>query len=157
MQVVSIKDNGVNRMAFWWIFSLLPFYHQYCDAQQVFSASEGTKCGIVKHGRKSWRLSEFEGLSSGQNRSFVMETPKMNIYRTKQYLLLSCILFGISACSSPQSGSEEYWFNKMQMEQRAQCSQLPEPLASNCLRDNAAKSYQDFVRERAERNTAQQH
>lgn len=85
---------------------------------------------------------------------FVMETPGMNIYCIKQRLLLSGILLVISACSSPQSGSEEYWFNKMQMEQRAQCSQLPEPLASNCLRDNAAKSYQDFVRERAAQQPA---
>lgn len=62
----------------------------------------------------------------------------------------------LAACSSPQSGSEEYWFNKMQMEQRAQCAQLPEPLASNCLRDNAAKSYQDFVREKQKKQTITQ-
>lgn len=56
----------------------------------------------------------------------------------------------LSACSgSPSRGSEEYWFNKLQMEQRAQCSQLPEPLASNCLADVAKRSYQDFVRERS--------
>lgn len=67
----------------------------------------------------------------------------------QKLLVLSVVVITVSACSSPQSGSEEYWFNKMQMEQRAQCSQLPEPLSSNCLRDLAAKSYQDFVRERA--------
>ena len=67
----------------------------------------------------------------------------------QKLLVLSLVVIAVSACSSPPSGSEEYWFNKMQMEQRAQCSQLPEPLSSNCLRDLATKSYQDFVRERA--------
>ncbi|WP_306523176.1 hypothetical protein [Rheinheimera sp.] len=81
----------------------------------------------------------------------------VKITHTLLPLPLALLLLALTACSVPKGGSEEYWFNKMQMEQRAQCSQLPEPLASSCLENVAAKSYQDFVRERAERNTAQQH
>jgi Tfp pilus assembly protein PilP len=78
----------------------------------------------------------------------------MNSHFNKELCVL--LLPILAACSSPQSGSEEYWFNKMQMEQRAQCAQLPEPLASNCLRDNDAKSYQDFVREKQKKQTTTQ-
>lgn len=56
-------------------------------------------------------------------------------------------LFLLQACSSPQRGSEEYWFNKLRDEQRAQCSQLPEPLSSSCLQDVSKRNYQDFKRQ----------
>lgn len=62
----------------------------------------------------------------------------------RQYLgWLFCLMF-LSACHTPPRGSEEYWFNKLKDEQRAQCSQLPEPLSTTCLSDVEAKSYKDF-------------
>lgn len=64
----------------------------------------------------------------------------------KIFSLLSLLLL-LQACSTPQRGSEEYWFNKLRDEQRAQCSQLPEPLASSCLQDVSKRSYQDFIRQ----------
>ncbi|WP_333796921.1 hypothetical protein [Rheinheimera sp.] len=67
----------------------------------------------------------------------------------RRLTLVSVTALGLAACSSPPSGSEEYWFNKLQMEHRAQCSLLPEPLASSCLKDVANRSYQDFVRGRS--------
>ncbi len=54
----------------------------------------------------------------------------------------------LQSCTVAKRGSEEYWYNKMVADQRAQCSLLPEPLASSCLKDVAAKSYQDFVKNR---------
>ncbi len=60
---------------------------------------------------------------------------------------LFSLLFLLQACSTPQRGSEEYWFNKIRDEQRAQCAQLPEPLASSCLQDVSQRSYQDFIRQ----------
>lgn len=65
--------------------------------------------------------------------------------RTTITLLLMLLL---QSCSVAKRGSEEYWYNKMVAEQRAQCSLLPEPLSSSCLKDVAAKSYQDFVKNR---------
>lgn len=65
--------------------------------------------------------------------------------RTLSLLLL---MFFLQSCAVAERGSEEYWFNKMVAEQRAQCSLLPEPLAGSCLKDVAAKSYQDFVKNR---------
>jgi hypothetical protein len=65
--------------------------------------------------------------------------------RTFNILLMMCILQG---CTVAKRGSEEYWYNKMVAEQRAQCTLLPEPLAGSCLKDVAAKSYQDFVKNR---------
>jgi len=65
--------------------------------------------------------------------------------RTFSILLLSFLL---QSCAVAERGSEEYWYNKMVAEQRAQCSLLPEPLAGSCLKDAAAKSYQDFVKQR---------
>lgn len=64
----------------------------------------------------------------------------------KKISVLLCV-FLIHACSSPQRGSEEYWFNKLRDEQRAQCSQLPEPLSSSCLQDVSKRNYQDFKRQ----------
>lgn len=64
----------------------------------------------------------------------------------KIFILISLLLM-VQACSTPQRGSEEYWFNKLKDEQRAQCSQLPEPLASSCLRDVSKRNYQDFIRQ----------
>lgn len=52
------------------------------------------------------------------------------------------------ACHTPPRGSEEYWFNKLKDEQRAQCSQLPEPLSTSCLQDVEQKTYQDFQKSR---------
>ena len=62
---------------------------------------------------------------------------------------ISVLLFllVLQACSSPHRGSEEYWFNKLRDEQRAQCSQLPEPLSSSCLQDVSKRNYQDFKRQ----------
>ncbi len=54
----------------------------------------------------------------------------------------------LSACHTPSRGSEEYWFNKLKDEQRAQCSQLPEPLSTSCLQDVEQKTYQDFQKSR---------
>lgn len=65
----------------------------------------------------------------------------------QKILSLLSLLLMIQACSTPQRGSEEYWFNKLKEEQRAQCSQLPEPLASSCLRDVSQRNYQDFIRQ----------
>lgn len=65
--------------------------------------------------------------------------------RTINLLLLT---FFLHSCAVAERGSEEYWYNKMVAEQRAQCSLLPEPLAGSCLQDVAAKSYQDFVKNR---------
>jgi len=44
----------------------------------------------------------------------------------KKIVSLLSLLLLLTACSTPQRGSEEYWFNKLLDEQRAQCSQLPE-------------------------------
>lgn len=52
------------------------------------------------------------------------------------------------ACQSPERGSEEYWYNKMRDEQRAQCRLLPSPLSESCLKDVSGKKYQDFLRQR---------
>jgi len=54
----------------------------------------------------------------------------------------------LSACQNPQRGSEEYWYNKMRDEQRAQCRLLPSPLAESCLKDVSTKNYQDFLQQR---------
>ncbi len=54
----------------------------------------------------------------------------------------------LQGCTVAKRGSEEYWYNKMVAEQRAQCSLLPEPLSTSCLKDVAAKSYQEFVKQR---------
>ncbi len=59
-----------------------------------------------------------------------------------------CILPLLAACQQPQRDSEEYWYNKMRDEQRAQCRLLPSPLSESCLKDAASKKYQDFLRER---------
>lgn len=65
--------------------------------------------------------------------------------RSLGLILLLTLLQG---CTVAKRGSEEYWFNKMVAEQRAQCSLLPDPLSASCLKDVAAKSYQDFVKQR---------
>lgn len=65
----------------------------------------------------------------------------------QKILILLSLLLLLQACSTPQRGSEEYWFNKLRDEQRAQCAQLPEPLASSCLQDVSQRSYQDFIRQ----------
>ncbi len=65
--------------------------------------------------------------------------------RILNLLLLTYLL---QVCAVAERGSEEYWYNKMVAEQRAQCGLLPEPLAGSCLKDVAAKSYQDFVKNR---------
>lgn len=67
---------------------------------------------------------------------------------SKKLLLISMLLPVLSACQNPQRGSEEYWFNKMRDEQRAQCRLLPSPLSESCLKDVAAKKYEDFQRQR---------
>lgn len=67
---------------------------------------------------------------------------------SKKLLLISLLLPVLSACQNPQRGSEEYWFNKMRDEQRAQCRQLPSPLSESCLKDVAGKKYEDFQRQR---------
>ena len=64
--------------------------------------------------------------------------------RTTSTILLMLLL---QSCTVAKRGSEEYWYNKMVADQRAQCSLLPEPLSSSCLKDVAAKSYQDFVKD----------
>jgi hypothetical protein len=46
----------------------------------------------------------------------------------------------------PSRDSEEFKFNKMVLEQRAHCRQLPEPLATSCLSDVNAKNYADYVK-----------
>ena len=66
----------------------------------------------------------------------------------KTLLLLSLLLPALVACQNPQRGSEEYWFNKMRDEQRAQCRLLTAPLSESCLKDVAGKKYQDFLRQR---------
>ncbi|WP_157605582.1 hypothetical protein [Rheinheimera sp. SA_1] len=68
--------------------------------------------------------------------------------RTLSSMLLLLLLLFLQSCTVAKRGSEEYWYNKMVAEQRAQCSLLPEPLAGSCLKDVAAKSYQDFVKNR---------
>jgi len=67
---------------------------------------------------------------------------------TKSLLLISLLLPLLGACQNPQRGSEEYWFNKMRDEQRAQCRLLPSPLSESCLKDVASKKYEDFQRQR---------
>lgn len=54
----------------------------------------------------------------------------------------------LQSCTVAKRGSEEYWYNKMVAEQRAQCTLLPEPLSGSCLKDVASKSYEDFVKNR---------
>ncbi len=66
----------------------------------------------------------------------------------KKLLIISLLLPALSACQNPQRGSEEYWFNKMRDEQRAQCRLLPSPLAESCPKDVASKKYEDFQRQR---------
>lgn len=66
---------------------------------------------------------------------------------------LVCLSF-LSACHSPPRGSEEYWFNKLKDEQRAQCSQLPEPLSTSCLQDVEKKSYEEFKKNSQQRDTS---
>lgn len=68
----------------------------------------------------------------------------------KTLLWLSLLVPVLSACQNPQRGSEEYWFNKMRDEQRAQCRLLPSPLAESCLQDVASKKYEDFQRQRSD-------
>ncbi len=67
------------------------------------------------------------------------------MFRRISVVVLSLLL---SACHTPPRGSEEYWFNKLKDEQRAQCSQLPEPLSTSCLQDVQKKTYQDFQNSR---------
>ncbi len=66
----------------------------------------------------------------------------------KKLLIISLLLPALSACQNPQRGSEEYWFNKMRDEQRAQCRLLPSPLSESCLKDVSSKKYEDFQRQR---------
>ncbi len=61
----------------------------------------------------------------------------------------------LSACTMPSVDSEEFKYNKMLMDQRSQCRQLPEPLASSCISDLTKKSYQDFKNNRAEAKDSQ--
>ena len=61
---------------------------------------------------------------------------------------LVTIVIAVQACSVAPRGSEEYWYNKMLAEQRAQCSLLPEPLSGTCLQDVQSKSYQKFLQEK---------
>lgn len=67
--------------------------------------------------------------------------------------LLSALL--LSACQRPQHGSEEYWYNKMRDEQRAQCRLLPAPLSDSCVKDADSKSYQEYLRQRSNNPPAQ--
>ncbi|TXH94402.1 MAG: hypothetical protein E6Q75_13010 [Rheinheimera sp.] len=66
----------------------------------------------------------------------------------KTLLCISLLVPLLCACQNPQRGSEEYWFNKMRDEQRAQCRLLPSPLSESCLKDVASKKYEDFQRQR---------
>ncbi len=68
----------------------------------------------------------------------------------KTLLLLSLVLPALVACQNPQRGSEEYWFNKMRDEQRAQCRLLPSPLSESCLKDVSSKKYEEFQRQRSD-------
>ncbi len=61
---------------------------------------------------------------------------------------LVTIVVAVQACSVAPRGSEEYWYNKMLAEQRAQCSLLPEPLSGTCLQDVQSKSYQKYLQEK---------
>ncbi len=61
--------------------------------------------------------------------------------------IIGCLLLlQLSACSMPSRDSEEFKYNKMVQEQRAQCRQLPEPLATSCLNDVKAKNYADYLK-----------
>ncbi|MDZ7869805.1 MAG: hypothetical protein U5L02_11530 [Rheinheimera sp.] len=68
----------------------------------------------------------------------------------KTLLVFSLLLPVLCACQSPQHGSEEYWFNKMRDEQRAQCRLLPSPLSESCLKDVSSKKYEEFQRQRSD-------
>ncbi|MBU1435736.1 MAG: hypothetical protein KJ930_00320 [Gammaproteobacteria bacterium] len=70
----------------------------------------------------------------------------------KQNVSLLLVILFLQSCTVAPRGSEEYWYNKMVAEQRAQCSLLPEPLAGSCLKDVANKSYNDFVKNREQQN-----
>lgn len=61
----------------------------------------------------------------------------------------------LSACTMPSVDSEEFKYNKMLMDQRSQCRQLPEPLASSCISDLTKKSYQEFKNNRAQAKDSQ--
>ena len=56
------------------------------------------------------------------------------------------VLLQLTACSMPSRDSEEFKYNRMVLEQRAQCRQLPEPLATSCLNDVQSKSYADYLK-----------
>lgn len=51
-------------------------------------------------------------------------------------------------CSMPSSDSEEFKFNRMVLEQRAQCRLLPEPLSTSCLSDVNGKNYADYLKQK---------
>ncbi len=58
-------------------------------------------------------------------------------------------LLMMTACSMPSRDSEEFKFNRMLQEQRAQCRQLPEPLSTSCLVDVNAKSYEEYLKHKS--------
>ncbi len=55
-----------------------------------------------------------------------------------------------SACAYSQRGSDEWWYNRMQREHRAQCNQLPEQVKAQCL-ERQAGSYQEYLKQQKAR------
>ncbi len=63
------------------------------------------------------------------------------------------VLLQLIGCAMPTTDSEEFKFNKMVLEQRAQCRQLPEPLATSCLTDVSNKNYPDYLKSKTEKSS----
>lgn len=63
------------------------------------------------------------------------------------------LLLQLTGCTMPSTDSEEFKFNKMVLDQRAQCRQLPEPLATSCLTDVSSKNYADYLKNKTQKPT----
>ena len=64
-------------------------------------------------------------------------------------LVLQLVLLQ-STCTYSKVGSDEWWFNRMQRDHRAQCNQLPPQVKAQCLeRQNG--SYEDYLKQQKAR------
>lgn len=103
-----------------------------------------------------WQFGEHQVMAAGQTPALLKQTKnnqqdsEPDMLKTATSMMLVSLLLLQTACQAPPArNSEEYVFNKWVDNQRQQCRQLPEPLATSCLSDTAKLDYQDFVKQRA--------
>jgi hypothetical protein len=78
-----------------------------------------------------------------------MSSPETVVMRIALVLLLVLLQ---SSCAYSQRGSDEWWYDRMQRDHRAQCNQLPAQLKTQCLeRQNG--SYQDYLKQKSGQQT----